>query len=214
MDINEFFERGFCYDEPSKIEVGDDFIDNAALPFLVTKEAWVNYTDDVIYDADKRMRAWLTEMCENEQWMKNYRARRYQYKQLFRILYGREYDTKRDAKTTYKLQRVFAYYSSSIKTTSKNDEGKWRNKPGYIISPKRFKNNPPYSLRLRFEELIEQGVMPSSYNMKVPKDNLSTGHARNTNTDARMEQRREQKRKRFNEYQRARNSRLNSGTED
>ena len=79
MDINEFFEHGFCYDEPSKIEVGDDFIDNDALPFLVSKEAWTNYTDDVIYDVDKRMRTWLSEMCENEQWTKSYRARRYQY---------------------------------------------------------------------------------------------------------------------------------------
>lgn len=214
MDIDSFLTDGFDLSGAERIETGDDFIDNSVLPFLVNQKAWDNYTDDIIYDADKRMRAWMGEMCQNKEWVKDHRKRRYQYKQLFRILYGRDYDTKKDAGATYKLKRVFSYYSSAIKTTSKNDEGQWRNKPGYVLSPKRYKDNPPYSLRLRFEELVSQGIMPSSANMRVPKDNLSTGHARNPQTEARMQQRKQQRRERFNEYQRARNSRLNSGAED
>ena len=213
MDIDSFFENGFDLLGAEKIETGDDFIDNAALPFLVDRKAWDNYTDDVTYDADKRMRAWMREMCNDQRWVKGYKLRRYMYKQLFRILYGREYDYKTDAKYTYKLQRVFAYYSSSIRTAAKNDDGKWCAKPAYIISPKRLKC-PPYSLKLRYEEFAEQGIMPDRYNMAVPKDNLATGHARNPQIDEAMQKRKQQKRERYNEYQRARNSNLDRTAED
>lgn len=213
MDFGKFAEQGFDLSGEEKIETGDDFISNAVLPYIVDKKAWDNYTDDVIYDADKRIRAWMEEMSKDSKWVHSTKLRRYRYTQLFRILYGREYDTKKDAGYTYKLRRVFAYYSTSIRTAAKDDDGKWVAKPAFVISSSRLKN-PPYSLRLRFEKFADEGIIPDSYNMAVPKDNLATGHARNPKTDAAMQKRREQKRERYNEYQRARNSRLSEGSDD
>lgn len=180
--------------EHDGIELGDDYIADAVKPFIAGKREWDNYTDDVTYDVDKAMRDFMRKMKETPKWVKDRRMRTYKFSQLFRLLFGREYDVGRDSRNSSRISKVFAYYSSSIRGACKNDDGEWRAKPGYVISPRRLEK-PPYSLRLRFEEMAAEGIIPTAANMRVPEDNLSKGHSRNPKTDANMERRREMKRK-------------------
>ena len=205
---------GWSLVEHDGIEMGDDIIHDAVKPFIAGKKEWDNYTDDLVYDADKAMRDFIRKMSETPKWTRDRRARTYRFKQLFRLLFGREYDVKKDSKTTAKLSRIFAYYSTSIRNASKDDDGNWKAKPGYVISPKRL-NKPPYSLRLRFEEMAAEGIIPTAVNMKAPKDDLTRGHARNPKTDANMERRRNVQRERYNKYveQRKHGNNQNRGSE-
>lgn len=213
--ITAKFKEGFNLEEHDYIKVGDSDIDSAVLPFITGKKEWEQYFDDMTYQTDKAMREWLTEMRQNKTWCRTRKARTYQFKQLFRIVFKREYDPKTDSKYSNRIARVFNYYCVTKRSSCKNDQGEWRAKPGYVIGANRV-DLPPYSLRLRYEEMLKEGKVPNYSNMKIP-DDLKTGHSRNPNTDANMEKRRQQGRDRYNEYQRKRNdeikARSNEGQE-
>lgn len=199
-DFDKFLSgEGWSLVEHDGIERGNDYIADAVKPFIAGKKEWDNYTDDIVYDADKAMREFIRKMSETPGWNRDRRKRTYRFKQLFRLLFGREYDAKKDSRITKKLSRVFAYYSTSIRTASKDDDGSWKAKPGYVISPKRL-GKPPYSLRLRFEEMAAEGIIPTAANMKAPNDNLSAGHARNPKTEENMRRRSEIHKERYREY--------------
>ena len=167
------------------------------VPYLADPEAWEQYSDPVVYEIDVLMRKWIAKASEDNEWKRSYRKRRYKLSMIYEQLYGRPYDQKRDAKMLHRLTKVVAYYSTRIQNSG-SINGKTTSKKIYTIGPGRLKK-PPYSLKLRLEWLNEQGIMPDKYNMKLPKDDLKAGHARNPKTDANMERRREDGRRRYRE---------------
>lgn len=191
--------KGWDLANPTDIpEVGNNYIDTDAVPYINTDEAWNQYTDEALYDLDKRMRSWMEKMSENKTWVRSAKSRRYTYKQLFEVLYQRPY-TNKDAKYTGRFSKVFAYYSSRIQNAYwSKEKGRAVAKKNYTIAPGRLKK-PPYSLRLRMEWLSEQGRLPNHSNMQLPSDNLTAGHARNPRTEANMRKRSEEKKRQYNE---------------
>lgn len=172
-------------------------LDDRMLPVLSDPAKWRNYSNDILYEGEKALRHLIAKLGENSTWHNQARRRRYTFSMLFEMMFGRPYDQKKDARMVVPLTRVMAYYSSRIQKTGYVN-GKWRDKTSYTISPKRLKR-PPYSLRLRMEWLAEQGLVPNGKNMQLPKDNLRPGHARNKRTDANMQRRSEEAKRRYNE---------------
>lgn len=205
MDItairHELENGGFELDKHSYIEAGDDFVDAKAVPYIADPKAWEQYSDDALYDAEKRLRAWLEEMSAVPAFTKHYSARTFKFSQLFEFIYGRRYEQKVDGKYSTMLSRLFRYYcSKTSKTYYVKATGKTQSKTSFTLSVARLKR-PPYSLRLRLEWLAAQGIIPTSENMKLPKD-IEIGRCRNELTEAHREAQREAGRQRYNEYQR------------
>jgi hypothetical protein len=165
------------------------------VPYLANPKAWRQYTDDTLYEIDVLVRKWIAKCMEDGKWARSYRMRRYTFSMAFEQIYGRKYDQSKDAGIINRMSRVLAYYSSKIQKGGFIN-GKQKSKTIYTISPRRLKR-PPYSLRLRLEWLGEQGDIPTPFNMRLPKDNLGPGHARNPRTEANMERRREDARARY-----------------
>lgn len=197
---SETFES---WDLNEKVEVDDsNLLPEWSLPFLTTPEAWENYSDQLVYECDRRMRAWLKKM--KPVW-KKLRDRKYMSKELVGIL-GLE-DMVRSSNDWRKVSRVFRYYSTRYQKET-SVYGK-RKRKVYTVSPSRLKNLP-YSLKLRMEEL--NGQEAPWQHFRLPKDDLELGHARHPRTDENMQLRAEEGRRVFNEYQRARRERLKSSS--
>lgn len=159
------------------LPVRDDMV-----PWIGTVEAWKQYTNEYVYEADKLMRDWLRLMNKNRSWSRNYKLRKYTFSQLFEILMGEPYNQKKHRKWVIPLTRIMAYYSTKIQDSYwDKSKGRMRSKNYYTISGARVKK-PAYSLRLRLEEFSEQGIIPDATNMKLPKDDLKCGQARKTET--------------------------------
>lgn len=172
-----------------------------AVPYLSSEKAWDNYSDPLVYEVDKRLRAWIKEM--RPVWRtKRGRGldRRFQFATLMEII-GIEIDSE-VTRNRAKIARIFAYYSSKIQKQTKIN-GK-KAKGVYTISPTRV-DRQPYSLRLRMEEFVDKENI-SGRQMQLPHDDLKPGHARNPRTDANMQARSEEQRRRFNEYQQRKRS--------
>lgn len=180
-------------DKPEKIEVATD---NQALPWLTDPKAWEQYQNNRVYEVDSAVRNWIKICSENKEWKRSYRKRRYTMGMVIEQIYGRKWDYKKDAKHSHIFAKVLAYYSSKIQKEA-YISGKKVTRTVYTIAPSRLKK-PPYSLRLRLEWLAERGEVPDAYNMKLPKDDLGKGHARNPKTDANMARRRKEARDRYN----------------
>jgi len=174
------------------------------LPWLQQNGAWEQYQNEMIYEIDSLVRQWIEALCQNKKWVRTIRLRRYTMRMIIEQIYGRPYDQSIDKKRTQPMSRVLAYYSSRIQRGG-DIHGKHYSKTIYTISPKIFHQKPPYSLKLRLEWLAEKGEIPTVYNMRMPKDDLKPGHARNPKTDANMERRREEGRARYNELYKDRN---------
>jgi len=200
---------GWSLLQEEQIEQGD-FIHRNALPYINDPKAWKQFHNPVLYETEVRLRNFIEEMSHDNQWRKDKYKRTYTFKMLFELLYGREYDGSKgkDCKYVYVLTKLFAYYSTSIKKDYYDRErGKARNKTCYVLSTKGHEK-PPYSLKLRLEWLEAKGELPNFSNMKLPKDDLKPGHARNPKTEANKERRRQLARERYNEYQRQRKQRI------
>lgn len=161
-----------------------------AIPYLSSQESWDNYSDDLVYETDKRMRVWLESM--RSKWTRKGSDRRFTFSALLDIL-GIEVRVRAE-KNYQKIARVFAYYSTKIQkqTTIKGV----KHKNVYTVSAARLKR-PPYSLRLRMEQFDEPVTWRS---LRLPKDNLEPGQARNKRTAENMKRRSEEARRRANEY--------------
>jgi len=212
MDLiaRKLFSGGFDLEQSEKIKEGDEFIDYQILPYISDRRSWEQYGNEVLYDAEKRLRVWLQEMSQSATFRNKRGARTYKFSQVFRILYGRPYDSKIDGRYSTMLSRLFRYYCTR---TSKNyydkETGKTQSKTSFVFAVSRLKK-PPYSLRLRLEWLAERGVLPSAANMKLPKD-IEIGECRNPNTEANRAKQREAGRERYNEYQRKLRAEHNEG---
>lgn len=166
-----------------------------AVPYLSSEKAWDNYSDPLVYEVDKRLRQWIREM--RPVW-KTKRGqgldRRFQFATLMEIIGVEITDEVR--KNYQKIARIFAYYSSKVSKQTRIDGVK--RKSVYTISPSRL-DRQPYSLRLRMEECAEP---MNGRQLRLPEDDLEPGHARNKRTDANMQARAEEGRRRMNEYKR------------
>lgn len=181
------------------VPVGNEVLHHAIWACLNTDKQWESFTDDTLYDIEVRLREWIEEMKQVKGWSNNAKNRRYTTSMLVRALFHRDYDIKIDGKYNKYYKRLFSYYSSKVQKGGwSREKQKSINKTFYTISPKRL-NNPPYSLKLRYEYLIANGEIPTNMNMKLPKDDLKPGHARNPRTEANMQLRREEGRRKYNE---------------
>lgn len=165
-----------------------------AVPYLSGQKEWDNYSDDLVYEVDKKIREWIEKMRTS--WSRRGLDRRYQFSTLLEIL-GVEVNVRKQGNYA-KIARIFAYYSTRIqKETNINGV---RKKNVYTISPARLKK-PPYSLRLRMEQFTKPMTAAS---LRLPVDDLEKGHARNPRTDENMQRRVEEGKRRYNEYKRKR----------
>lgn len=201
--LDKLKQGGWSMYDEAPIETGSDVIDKAALPYIVKTEAWDQFNNPVVYQTDKLIREFITIMGKDSYWRRHISSRKYTYGMLFKILFGRDYDRKKDSKNTYVITKLFAYYSTRIQNGYCNNGVIKKNKKAYTLMAD-VSDKPPYSLKLRLEWLAAKGEIPCWQNMQMPKDNLKPGHARNPKTEANMERRREEARKRYNEYQRRR----------
>ncbi len=189
-------------DRHDYIEPGNDYIDLDVVPYISDPKAWDQYGNDVLYDAEVRLRDWLTKMSEDSTFCRKYTARTFRFSQVFQILYGRPYDIKRDGGYATTLSRLFRYYcSKTSKNTADKITGKIKSKTSFTFSVARL-SRPAYSLKLRLEMFRKDGIIPTAANMKLPKD-ISIGECRNPLTEAHRASQREAARKRYNDYQRS-----------
>lgn len=170
-----------------------------ATGYLAGKGRWENWSDPMIYECDCLVRQLFESKKGDKEWNKpNGRNRRFTFGMMFEVLFGRKYDSKKDAKYTNRLSKILAYYSSRVQTSG-SIHGKRYAKPIYTLSPARYARKPPYSLKLRLEWLEERGELPTWSNMAPAPDDLKPGHARDVKTEENMERRRERARKAYNE---------------
>lgn len=199
--IDDFLERGLSLEEePERIDAkGLKPLSLDAVSFLADQKSWDQYMDLLLYDTDKLVRKTIIELSKTKLWQKSWKYRRYTTGMIFEAIYGRKANNKTDGKVVVRMARILsAYASTKKKSGSIND--KHTNKPVYFL-PKRLDEVPPYSLKLRFEWLLEQGKMPSAHNMK-PSEGLKAGHAKNPRTEANIQKRSEEGKLRSAEYKR------------
>ena len=172
-----------------------------AVSYLAGEGKWDNYSDAILYECESLLRQFLEQKKQDRKWrQQNPKYRKCTVGLMYYNLFGCEYDSHDPTcqKRGRRLAKLMTYYS-----TKKQKEGvvlgKRYKKTIYTLSLRRYDKIPPYSLRLRVEWLASQGKVPVWQNMKLPKDDLKVGHARNPRVDAAMERRREDARKAYNE---------------
>lgn len=188
------FEPFDLCDPKTVVVIIKDDIPGWAVPYLSDEKAWDNYSDDIVYEVDKAIRSWGEQMRSH--WSRKGMDRRYQFSTLLGLL-GVDVNVNNN-KNYNKIARIFAYYSTKVQKETFIDGV--RKKNVYTISPSRLRR-PPYSLRLRLEQF--DGPRDGR-SMQLPKDDLEKGHARNPRTEANMQRRSEEARRRYNEYKRKR----------
>lgn len=163
---------------------------------------WENYSDNVMYELESLLMKWFEANAGTERWRKDKRGywRRFTCGMMFEQLYGRKADIRshEDQVRLRRLPRLMAYYSSRVQKEG-SVRGKKMTKSIYTLSTKLYHQRPPYNLKLRLEWLSDRGELPCWQNMKLPKDDLKPGHARNPRTDENMRRRRERSRQLYNE---------------
>jgi len=163
---------------------------------------WENYSDDVLYELETLLRRWLASKESDPEWTakgaKGTRARKHTCGMVYQCLYGKPWDVRdRDCQVRLRrLPRLLAYYSTKVQKEGIIN-GKKMTKHIYHLSLRRFRKVPPYSLKLRLEWLREHDRLPVWQNMKLPRDDLKAGQARNPKTNENMRRRREKARERY-----------------
>jgi len=204
-------DGGWVFSLENKPEIPDlpvhdplDFQGPERPGYLEGPGKWENYSDDILYELETLLRRWLATKVDDPEWTskggKGIRARKHTCSMVYQHLYGKPWDVKDKAcqVRVRRLPRLLAYYSTKVQKEGIVN-GKKVTKHIYHLSLKRFKNVPPYSLKLRLEWLQEQGRLPVWQNMKLPKDDLQAGQARNPRTNENMRRRREKARERYNQ---------------
>lgn len=165
---------------------------------------WENYSDPVLYEVEVLLRKWIEKKISEPEWnergMRGIINRKYQASMVYESLYGKPYDRKdKDCLVRVRrLTKLLAYYSGKIQKGG-SIHGKKTTKTIYHFSLSRCKKKPPYCLKLRLEWLSDRGELPCWQNMKLPKDDLKAGQARNPRTNENMRIRSERAKQRYNE---------------
>lgn len=117
------------------------------LPIAMTDvEMWTNYTDDVLYELDKRVREFVKKTRYIKQTKGGYRTT---VPMVFTWIFGRAPEA-RDSAVCRVLHELMTYYC-----TSYTGESRYRGKKVgrvYKFSKYSCREKRPYSLRLRLEE--------------------------------------------------------------
>lgn len=171
-----------------------------AAAFLADPDLWRNYENDLLADVETALRSWMEKMSELPSWRtKNAKYRRYTFSMIFELVTGERYDQKKHANQIRTWTTLLRYYSSRVQKSG-NINGRFYSKTVYVLSPKRLER-PPYSIRLRIPWLVEHGYAIEKRTMVNPNsDLLEPGHARNPRTDENMRKRREEGRKRYEQW--------------
>lgn len=182
---------------PEKIELPDK--PNMATGYLEVPGRWENYSDRILYDIESRLRKFLASKEEDPHWTwARTTYRKFTVGMMYEILYGEKWDPHTCGPYAHRMNRVMAHYSTKIQKEGVI-RGKRYKKKIYTLSLSRYHKVTPYSLRLRLEWLADKGELPTMENMRLPKETLQPGHARNPKTEANMQRRVEAGRKRYNE---------------
>lgn len=165
---------------------------------------WENYSDDILFEVESLLRKWLEVKNEDPVWntpgAKGARARKHTCGMVYSSLYGKPVDLK-DKGCQIRLRRLsklLAYYSTRIQKEGVIN-GKKLTKHIYHLSLRRYRNIAPYCLKIRIKWLEERGKIPVWQNMKLPKDDLKPGQARNPRTNENMRRRRERAKEAYNQ---------------
>ena len=135
--------------------------------YLQSPKAWKNYSNQALYEAEIALRKWFKKKMQDENWVKNRFARRYKCSMLIEEIFGRPYDQKIDSKNTMIYSRLFAHYSSKVSKFYWNPKTqKTESLTAYNISIQRINKAKAYSIRLRVEDLIAEGKVPTVYNTR------------------------------------------------
>lgn len=202
----------FSFDDTPEVPdlpVHDPFVQQGPVfpGYLEGAGKWENYSDNVTYELESLLRKWFASHVDTPEWKRDKagRYRRYTCGMMFEQLYGKPPNMKeKDVQLKLRrLSKLLAYYSSRIQKEG-SIRGKKLKKSIYNLSPKLYRQRPPYNLKLRLEYFAERGELPCWQNMKLPKDNLKKGHARNPKTDENMRIRRERARQIYNDKYRDR----------
>lgn len=165
--------------------------------WISSPEAWRNWENDDLVEAERMIRSWMEEMCKLASWRTtNAKCRKYTFAMVFEIITGERYEQRKHARYIKPWTTILRYYSSRVQKSGMID-GRFHSKTVYVLSPARLKR-PPYSLRLRIPWLIENGVAVDRRTMlNLDGELLEPGHARSPRTDENMRRRREEGRKRY-----------------
>lgn len=186
-------------------ELGDrKMVVGPVATWLADPEVWRNYENDRLYEADKRFREWVEEMRKDPKWRApNTKMRRYTFSKLFYLVTGERYEQGKHSMWVIPFSKVFRNYSTRIMRAGTVD-GKFRSKTIYVISAAAL-DRPPLSVRLRIPWLMEHNIAIDERTMKNPdRKLLRPGHATNPRTDANMQRRSEEAKRRYNERYRDR----------
>lgn len=186
---------GWVFDLGGKQEKPKLDNDGELVSLLGEPDRWQQYENELVYELDSLVRQWIETNSKHAKWKSHYLCRRYTMKMVYEQIYNKPYDN--DMKVAAWLPRILKYYSTRVQRGG-SIYGKSYNKSIYTISPKRVKK-PPFSLKLRLEWFSEQGIIPTYTNMRLPKEDLQPGHARNPKTEANMQARRERAKARYQE---------------
>ena len=182
---------------PETIEIANK--PNMATGYLSLPGRWENYSDEILYDIETRLRAFLKEKEDDPHWKwARSTYRKFTAGMMYEILYGRKWDRSRDGKYAIRIAKIMAHYSSRIQKEG-TIRGKKYTKTIYTLSLSRFHKVPPYSLKLRIEWLADRGELPTTSNMQLSRESLQPGHARNPLTESNMARRSEQAKERYRE---------------
>lgn len=162
------------------------------------QKQWDNYSNRFIYECDKFLRSFLE--ANKKEWSNpgNKYKQRFTFAMIFKKMFGRDYDVKKDAWCYNQLDRIIRYYSvTTYRGAIVLDEKTGKRKPlkratVYALSASRLKLQP-YSLKLRIEQMVAEGIEISPRKLRVPKDNLPTGHSRNPKTEENKNKRKKQR---------------------
>lgn len=158
--------------------------------FISSRADLDNYTNEYLYQVEKAFLKWVEQKAKDRYWSTHYKERTYTYGMLIEEIFGRKYDVHIDGGKGLSVSRMFAHYSSRtynhftdpITKKSKN----WQT--GYLISPTRWKNERPWSIRLQVEQLQAQGIYPTKDDI-IRHRPLKKGTARNSETNKKIQER-------------------------
>jgi len=193
----------FNLEDPEPPAVNTDTMELA--PILGTAAQWENYSDPLLYSWEKRVRDWICQHAKNAQWARSAKNRRYTMRMVIEEITGEEYDQKKFAKDVPVLRKILEYYSTKTMNGSYIN-GKKYSKTVYCLSHRRVQKQRPFSLKLRLEQMAEEGLVPTPGTMKLPSEKMfcKPGQAKNPRTQATMDRRSAEGKARYNERYRDR----------